>query len=84
MVYEYPVLVEHRAFEHCHYPWDGVYGRKVKYGPGMCPEAEAVERERARIAEAVEGLPTASKWDLIVDGDPSIVSRAAVLRIVKP
>ena len=21
MVYEYPVLVEHRAFENCHFPW---------------------------------------------------------------
>jgi dTDP-4-amino-4,6-dideoxygalactose transaminase len=43
MVYEYPVLVEHRAFENCHFPWDGVYGRKIKYGPGMCPMAEEIE-----------------------------------------
>jgi len=43
MVYEYPVLMEHRAFENCSYPWDGVYGRKVKYGPGLCPVAEAIE-----------------------------------------
>ena len=22
---------------------DGVYGRKIKYGPGMCPVAEEIE-----------------------------------------
>jgi dTDP-4-amino-4,6-dideoxygalactose transaminase len=43
MVYEYPVLVQHKAFENCHFPWDGVYGRRVKYGPGMCPMAEQIE-----------------------------------------
>jgi len=43
MVYEYPVLMEHRAFENCSYPWDGFYGRKVKYGPGLCPIAETIE-----------------------------------------
>lgn len=43
MVYEYPVLAEHRAFENCHYPWDGKYGRKISYGPGMCPVAEEIE-----------------------------------------
>ncbi len=43
MVYEYPVLAEHRAFAGCSFPWDGKYGRKVKYGPGMCPVAEAIE-----------------------------------------
>jgi len=43
MVYEYPLLTEHRAFENCAYPWDGTYGRKVKYGPGMCPVAEQIE-----------------------------------------
>ena len=43
MVYEYPVLTEHRAFENCPFPWDGIYGRKVEYGQGMCPVAEEVE-----------------------------------------
>jgi len=43
MVYEYPVLAEHRAYEGCPYPWDGIYGRKVEYGPGMCPIAEEIE-----------------------------------------
>ncbi len=43
MVYEYPVLMEHRAFENCSYPWDGIYGRKVEYGPGLCPTAETIE-----------------------------------------
>ncbi len=43
MVYEYPVLADHRAFENCSYPWDGVYGRKIKYAQGMCPIAEAIE-----------------------------------------
>ncbi|MBI5094726.1 MAG: DegT/DnrJ/EryC1/StrS family aminotransferase [Candidatus Hydrogenedentes bacterium] len=43
MVYEYPVLADHNAYENCSYPWDGVYGRKVSYGPGMCPAAEEVE-----------------------------------------
>ena len=43
MVYEYPLLVNHNAYENSMYPWDGKYGRKVKYGPGMCPMAEAIE-----------------------------------------
>ncbi|MBN2310195.1 MAG: DegT/DnrJ/EryC1/StrS family aminotransferase, partial [Candidatus Hydrogenedentes bacterium] len=43
MVYEYPVLSERRAFENCEFPWDGRYGRKVEYGKGMCPVAEAIE-----------------------------------------
>jgi dTDP-4-amino-4,6-dideoxygalactose transaminase len=43
MVYEYPMLTEHRAYENCPYPWDGTYGRKVEYGQGMCPMAETVE-----------------------------------------
>ncbi|MCP4642818.1 MAG: DegT/DnrJ/EryC1/StrS family aminotransferase [bacterium] len=43
MVYEYPVLVEHRAFENCSFPWDGAYGRQVEYGKGLCPVAEEVE-----------------------------------------
>jgi len=43
MVYEYPVLADHNAFEGCAFPWDGKYGRKVKYGPGLCPVAETVE-----------------------------------------
>lgn len=43
MVYEYPVLVQHRAYRNSHYPWDGRYGRVVKYGSGMCPVAEDVE-----------------------------------------
>ena len=43
MVYEYPVLAEHNAYENCSYPWDGVYGRNIAYGPGMCPVAEEIE-----------------------------------------
>lgn len=43
MVYEYPVFTEHNAFEGCNYPWDGVYGRKVEYGKGLCPTAELIE-----------------------------------------
>ncbi len=43
MVYEYPVLTEHHAYHDCPYPWDGVYGRKIEYGPGLCPVAEAIE-----------------------------------------
>ncbi len=53
MVYEYPVLTEHHAFEHGHFPWDGAYGRRIPYGPGMCPVAEEVEATawRAPITE---------------------------------
>ncbi|MBI4556667.1 MAG: DegT/DnrJ/EryC1/StrS family aminotransferase [Candidatus Hydrogenedentes bacterium] len=43
MVYEYPVLADHHAFDNCSYPWDGIYGRNVKYGPGMCLVAEEIE-----------------------------------------
>jgi len=43
MVYEYPVLTEHHAYEHSNYPWDGIYGRKIPYGAGMCPVAEEAE-----------------------------------------
>jgi dTDP-4-amino-4,6-dideoxygalactose transaminase len=50
MVYEYPVLVNHCAFENCHFPWDGTYGRVVKYGPGMCPVAEEIEATSWRCA----------------------------------
>ena len=53
MVYEYPVLAEHRAYENCSYPWDDKYGRKIPYGPGMCPVAEEIEATswRAPISE---------------------------------
>lgn len=43
MVYEYPVLTGHHAYESSPYPWDGVYGRNIAYGPGLCPTAEAIE-----------------------------------------
>lgn len=43
MVYEYPVLTEHNAYDNCKYPWDGIYGRKVTYQTGLCPMAEQVE-----------------------------------------
>lgn len=43
MVYEYPVLADHHAYEETSFPWDGIYGRKVEYGPGMCPVAEEIE-----------------------------------------
>ncbi|MCC6490727.1 MAG: DegT/DnrJ/EryC1/StrS family aminotransferase [Candidatus Hydrogenedentes bacterium] len=53
MVYEYPVLTEHHAYDSCAFPWDGVYGRPIEYGPGMCPVAEAIEATswRAPITE---------------------------------
>ena len=55
MVYEYPVLADHSAFENCDFPWDGHYGRKVAYGPGLCPVAETVEATswRAPITECM-------------------------------
>lgn len=49
MVYEYPVLTEHRAYEGCPFPWDGLYGRRVEYHHGLCPVAEAVEASSFRI-----------------------------------
>jgi len=49
MVYEYPILTEHHAFENCSFPWDGTYGRKIEYGPGMCPVAEEVEATAFRL-----------------------------------
>ena len=53
MVYEYPLLTEHRAYPNCPYPWDGAYGRSIEYGAGMCPVAEAIEASswRAPISE---------------------------------
>ncbi|MCC6697870.1 MAG: DegT/DnrJ/EryC1/StrS family aminotransferase [Candidatus Hydrogenedentes bacterium] len=53
MVYEYPVLTEHHAYDTCSYPWDGIYGRAIPYGPGMCPVAETIEATswRAPITE---------------------------------
>jgi dTDP-4-amino-4,6-dideoxygalactose transaminase len=50
MVYEYPVLSEHRAYEDCLFPWDGTYGRKVEYGAGLCPVAEEIEATSWRCA----------------------------------
>lgn len=43
MVYEYPVFVNHHAFENCKFPWDEKYGRAIQYGQGLCPVAEEVE-----------------------------------------
>jgi len=56
MVYEYTVLTEHNAYAGCAYPWDGVYGRDVAYGPGLCPIAEEVEATawRAPITEHMQ------------------------------
>lgn len=53
MVYEYPVLAEHRAFPGSPFPWDAVYGRRVAYGSGLCPVAELVEETcwRAPVTE---------------------------------
>ncbi|MDX9973226.1 MAG: DegT/DnrJ/EryC1/StrS family aminotransferase [FCB group bacterium] len=49
MVYEYPLLTEHHAYEHGDFPWDGTYGRKLEYGPDMCPVAEEVEATAWRL-----------------------------------
>jgi dTDP-4-amino-4,6-dideoxygalactose transaminase len=56
MVYEYPVLTDHQAYRNCAYPWDGIYGRDIAYGPGLCPMAEEVEATswRSPVTEFME------------------------------
>jgi len=49
MVYEYPILTDHHAFENCNFPWDDVYGRKITYKKGLCPVAEEVEATSWRL-----------------------------------
>ncbi len=67
-VYEYPIFVEHSAFERGSHPY-----AQYQYGKGLCPEAEAIldscvilavnqAYTKADLAETVQGIRKVASW----------------------